>query len=65
LCRQLLGQPPPAEEPRNEPTAALMLRLTGIDIALCPLYKKGRLHVAQILAPADHSNRSPAVFDSS
>ncbi len=42
-----------------------MLRLTGIDIALCPLYKKGRLHVAQILAPADHSNRSPAVFDSS
>ncbi|MGH7354337.1 MAG: hypothetical protein ACRELS_07130, partial [Candidatus Rokuibacteriota bacterium] len=41
-CRQLLAQPPaPAARPR-ESVQALMLRLTGLDIARCALCHRGR-----------------------
>ena len=51
-CRALLGpSPSPAEAP-TESVAALMLRLTGIDIERCPICTQGRLRVTEILAPA-------------
>src|SRR5216110_2342630 len=51
-CRALLAQPPaPAASPA-ESVPALMRRLTGIDIELCPRCQQGRLHVTEILAPA-------------
>lgn len=50
-CRALLGpSPSPAEAP-IESVAALMLRLTGLDIARCPVCVQGRLRVTEILAP--------------
>jgi hypothetical protein len=50
-CRAVLGPSlsPPAAP--IESVSALMLRLTGIDIARCPLCPQGRLHVTEILAP--------------
>jgi nitroreductase len=51
-CRALLGaSPSPAEAP-IESVAALMLRLTGLDIERCPVCPQGRLRVTEILAPA-------------
>jgi hypothetical protein len=50
-CRALLAPAlaPPAAA--IESVAALMLRLTGIDIERCPLCRQGRLRVTEILAP--------------
>jgi Putative transposase/Transposase zinc-binding domain len=51
-CRALLGaSPSPAEAP-IESVAALMLRLTGLDIERCAVCAQGRLRVTEILAPA-------------
>jgi len=49
-CRAVLDPSlsPPAAP--IESVSALMLRLTGIDIARCPLCPQGRLHVTEILA---------------
>ena len=50
LCRALLDQPAP--EPREpETTREMMLRLTGIDIALCGRCGRGTLHQTGILEP--------------
>ena len=66
LCRQLLHQPTTATEtPPPESTRALMLRLTGFDITLCPVCHQGRLHLTAIIAPLDSSNSQPAIMDTS
>lgn len=49
-CRGLLGQPDP-EPSEPESVAAMMLRLTGIDIQRCPACEQGRLRVIAVLAP--------------
>jgi hypothetical protein len=60
-CRHLLGSHPPDTEPAPEPVADLMLRLTGIDIARCPICHHGRLHLTTLLRPRRlSSHRSPA-----
>lgn len=49
-CRVLLDQPAP--EPREpESVAAMMLRLTGLDIQRCPACQQGQLRVFTMLAP--------------
>jgi hypothetical protein len=56
-CRSLLGQPATAEAP-SESVAELMHRLTGIDLARCPVCGEGRMLVTAIvvhLAPPDTS----------
>ena len=45
-CRQLLAQAPPPES-----LAALMLRLSGVDITRCPVCREGRLYVIGRLRP--------------
>jgi uncharacterized protein (DUF983 family) len=47
-CRSLLGQPP-TEEAASESTAELMHRLTGIDLARCPVCGEGRMQVTAIV----------------
>ena len=47
-CRQLLDQPPPLP-PAVEPTAALVLRLTGVDLARCPVCGEGRMQTTATL----------------
>jgi hypothetical protein len=39
----------------------MMMRLTGMDITLCPVCRQGRMQVTQILAP----QAAPAAPDSS
>jgi hypothetical protein len=53
LCRKLLG----VDDPQNDDNAIsetwqeLMLRVSGIDVAKCPVCQKGRMHVAGVLQP--------------
>jgi Putative transposase len=56
-CRSLLGQPAINETP-SESVAELVHRLTGIDLARCPVCGEGRMQVTAIvvhLAPPDTS----------
>jgi len=50
-CRALLAQPPP---PRAAPESArdLLLRVTGLDIARCPICQQGVLRQRDVLPPA-------------
>src|SRR2546429_8588170 len=57
-CRVLLMQPPvPPASP--ESVRELMLRVTGTDIARCPVCQQGVLHQVEVLPPA------PATWDTS
>lgn len=49
-CRHLLDQPPPLP-PVVEPTATLVLRLTGVDLSRCPVCGRGRMQMTAILVP--------------
>ena len=50
-CRRLLGQAPLPDSTATESVCAMMLRLTGIDIEICPLCHRGRMHVIDLLPP--------------
>jgi len=49
-CRALLSVPPPAPA-GPEPVAALMLRVTGVDIGQCPVCHAGRLRLIALFRP--------------
>ena len=52
-CCALLAVPPPAPDPEApESVRALMLRITGIDIARCPVCQLGLLRPLGLLPPA-------------
>jgi hypothetical protein len=51
-CRAVLGSSPAPPAAPIESVAALMLRLTGLDIARCPRCPHGRLNVTEFLATA-------------
>lgn len=57
-CRDLLGQPPPEDAP-PESAVGLLLRLTGVDLARCPVCRAGRMQITAIVvrlaAPPDTS----------
>ncbi|MEK6592543.1 MAG: IS91 family transposase [Pseudomonadota bacterium] len=65
LCRQLLHQPAAPGTSAPESTQTLMLRLTGLDITLCPVCRTGRLYLTAIIAPLDSSNCQPNITDTS
>jgi Putative transposase len=68
LCRALLGQPPPPKPSPVRDVAALVLRLTGIDVTRCPHCQHGKLvAVERILATPRTTARpeAPGVADSS
>jgi Putative transposase/Transposase zinc-binding domain len=46
-CRHLLGQPPPDAIPVESPHA-LLRRLTGVDLAICPVCGEGHMHLTVI-----------------
>ena len=64
-CRALLAQPPAPAASAIESVAALMRRLTGIDIDRCPVCQQGQLHVTEILAPTSPPTRGVPVVDTS
>ncbi|MEK7836614.1 MAG: IS91 family transposase [candidate division NC10 bacterium] len=64
-CRALLGQPPPPPETPPESVAQLMLRLTGVDLALCPFCQRGRMRGVDVLAPMRLRSHPPPAWDTS
>ena len=50
-CRELLAAAPAAVPAAPESVAALLLRMTGLDVTRCPLCRVGRLHVVGLLRP--------------
>jgi len=64
-CHILLGQSPPPTEPSPETVAALMLRLTGIDIRRCHVCHQGRLYASATLQPTPWPSLSPPTWDTS
>ena len=50
-CRALLAVPPPAGPPAPESVAALVHRLTGVDITQCPGCGAGRLRLVALFGP--------------
>jgi hypothetical protein len=50
-CRDLLGQPPPAEAPPQS-VAVLLHRLTGVDLARCPVCGAGRMLITTLVLAA-------------
>ncbi len=50
-CRALLAAVAPEAPAAPEPVAALLLRVTGIDLTRCPVCRAGRLHVVGLLRP--------------
>ena len=64
-CRQLLAQPPAPAAPLSESVPALMLRLTGVDIARCGVCHRGRLHVIEIFPPTPRPPHPVSAWDTS
>jgi hypothetical protein len=64
-CRELLAHPPAPISRPTESVQALMLRLTGIDIARCAVCQQGRLRLTEILAPMPQPPRRVAIPDTS
>ena len=64
-CRALLAPPPAPATSAIESVAALMRRLTGIDIERCPVCQQGQLHCTEILAPTSPLPRCIPVVDTS
>ena len=56
-CKELLGAPVSETDERRLCWQELLERIMGIDSALCPVCKKGRLFLFEVLAPI--SGRSP------
>ncbi len=50
-CRALLAAAPPPEPAAPESVAALVLRLTGVDITQCPVCRAGRLRLGIVFRP--------------
>ena len=50
-CRALLTAGPPTAPATPEPVAALMLRLTGVDIGQWPVCRAGRLRAVAVFRP--------------
>jgi hypothetical protein len=50
-CRALLATRPPEPPAAPEPVAALMRRLTGVDITRCPVCHAGRLRLVAVFQP--------------
>jgi len=64
-CRQLLAVLPAAPLGLPESVAALMLRLTGVDIELCPVCQEGRLRIVAILTPTTSPAQPVTIIDTS
>ena len=64
-CRQFLAVLPAAPLGLPESVAALMLRLTGVDIERCPVCQEGRLRIVAILTPTTSPAQPVTIIDTS
>jgi hypothetical protein len=51
-CRELLGHPPPSER-TPETVAAIVERLTGLNLSVCPFCQQGTMHITATLVPGE------------
>ena len=58
-CRALLAARPSATPAPPEPVAALMRRLTGVDITQCPVCHAGRLRIVTVFRPGQSPAPTP------
>ncbi|MGH7164194.1 MAG: IS91 family transposase [Nitrospiraceae bacterium] len=63
--RTLLGQDPAPLETATQSVRDLMLRLTGVDIDLCPVCHRGRMHVMEIILLTRAPGPPVMIWDSS
>ncbi len=52
-CRELLAAPAPAGPATPESVAALLLRVTGVDLTRCPVCQQGRLARVRLFRPGE------------
>jgi len=64
-CRALLAHPAPPSPTSAESVRAVMLRVTGIDIELCPVCHHGRLRRVESLPPTREGRTPVPVWDTS
>ncbi len=64
-CRVLLAATAPPTAPAEESVGEKVLRLTGIDLTLCPICREGRMQVVAELDPHDAVTARVAILDSS
>ncbi|MBM3957559.1 MAG: IS91 family transposase [Gemmatimonadetes bacterium] len=53
-CRALLALPPAVPPAAPESAAALILRVSGVDLTRCPACAQGRLHLVARFRPGEH-----------
>ena len=62
LCRKLLTEETiPKENIKKETWQEQLLRITGIDVTICPVCQKGKMHRIEILSP-HRCNGPPALL---
>jgi hypothetical protein len=64
-CRELHGKTPSEPERPRETVEAMIRRLTGLDLCVCPVCHEGRMTIAATLAPGDPPPPNVAVLDTS
>jgi len=64
-CRELLAATAPPAAPAKESVDEKVLRLTGIDLTLCPICAQGRMGVVAELDKHDATTAHAAILDSS
>jgi hypothetical protein len=64
-CRELLAAEAPPAPPAPETVGEKLLRLTGVDLSLCPACGEGRMDVIAELDPRDLATARIEILDSS
>jgi hypothetical protein len=64
-CRELLAATAPPTAPAEESVGEKVLRLTGIDLTLCPICREGRMQVVAELDPHHAATARAPILDSS
>jgi len=64
-CRELLATEAPPAAPTKESVCEKLLRLTGVDVTVCPACREGRMGFVAELDPLDPSTARITILDSS
>ena len=51
LCHKMMGGKKATKEKKREPWQEQLLRISGIDVTICPVCQKGKMQRIEILSP--------------